>query len=39
MKFNALSHALWRALGGVVGVVALIGLAISIGWVHQHIVA
>ena len=39
MSKRTLIHLLWRSLGGVVGVTALLGLAVTIGWAHRHLVA
>jgi hypothetical protein len=35
MKAHLLSAALWRQLGGVVGVLGLLGVAYAIGRLHQ----
>jgi hypothetical protein len=38
MSTLAFLRPLWRALSGVLGVSALLGLAYGIGWAHQRLI-
>jgi hypothetical protein len=37
MSAHSFLRPLWRTLGGVFGVSALLGLAYAIGWVHERV--
>lgn len=38
MNTRAFLRPLWRALGGVLGVSALLGLAYAIGWAQERLI-
>ena len=38
MSVRSLLRSLWRALGGVFGVSALLALAYAIGWAYERLI-
>ncbi len=36
MDMRSFARSLWRTIGGLIGVSALLGLAYAIGWAHER---